>query len=593
MTNQTFRRPPSNRLGVPTEHEELRRVMASPSLFAKRILGANIWEVPEAFLEALAQPRSRVAVRSCHASGKTYTAGQATAWFMNRYPDGIVVTTAPTWNQVKNLLWKEIHSCISHSRIKWPAANNTEWRFDKEHYAVGVSTTESEKFQGFHAPHILIIVDEAPGVAEDIWVAIESIESGGDVRVLALGNPTISSGRFFDAFSRNRAGWKTFTIDAFDTPNFKDVPGKNADEKLQTLLEWEISDPDKLNDNPWPFLITRSWVVERYHAWGPESPLWTARVRGRFPSQSEYALIALDWITAARYTEPRPGANCLGNDVARQGVDFTSYAYLMGNQLVRMWKEHTRTTTKIVQTDLKLFRQVPSLQIVVDDTGVGGGVTDQLREQNVPVIAFNAGNSPHYNTDARNRGSEAYWSLAAAFRDGDISLSEDIPEDVIEELTQQLLQIEYETDNPKHLVTVHKKGRKDDLPSPDLADSLCMAWEAHRVETNAPALTSIEILPQLQGGVSLGQAGKPKFWDGSNLLSQGMKLNQMPPDPDSPGFEVVPALTMLCPQCGNLASLTELGRVGSTRNFTLNCPHCQLKNRLIQSQVEKTGPVRV
>jgi hypothetical protein len=40
----------------------------------------------------------------------------------------------------------------------------------------------------------LIILDEAPGVTAEIWEAIEGVRAGDDVRVLALGNPTIASG---------------------------------------------------------------------------------------------------------------------------------------------------------------------------------------------------------------------------------------------------------------------------------------------------------------------------------------------------------------------------------------------------------------
>jgi len=36
-----------------------------------------------------------VAVKACHAPGKTYVAGGAVLWFLSRYPDAIVLTTAP------------------------------------------------------------------------------------------------------------------------------------------------------------------------------------------------------------------------------------------------------------------------------------------------------------------------------------------------------------------------------------------------------------------------------------------------------------------------------------------------------------------
>jgi hypothetical protein len=147
---------------------------------------------------------------------------------------------------------------------------------DRQHAATregdGLSTDQGVRFQGFHG-RLLIVVDEAPGVKADIWEAIEGIRAGGVVRVLALGNPTIAGGPFYDAFSANRDGWCTFTISAFDSPN---LAGLSLDELL-TL-------PDSALDHcVRPYLVTRRWVREKYAEWGPGHPLWEARVLGRFP----------------------------------------------------------------------------------------------------------------------------------------------------------------------------------------------------------------------------------------------------------------------------------------------------------------------
>lgn len=158
-------------------------------------------------------------MKACHASGKTFVAAVAVLWWVTRFPDGIVVTTAPTWTQVERVLWGEIHRAAQRSRIKYPALNQTELKLGPGNYAIGLSTNEGVRFQGFHGDHILIILDEAPGVLPEIYEAIEGIRAGGDVRVLALGNPTIASGPFHDAFTANRDLWRTFTISAFDTPN--------------------------------------------------------------------------------------------------------------------------------------------------------------------------------------------------------------------------------------------------------------------------------------------------------------------------------------------------------------------------------------
>ena len=86
-------------------------------------------------------------------------------------------------------------------------------------YAAGLSTDKGVNFQGFHSPHLLIVVDEAPGVGPISGEAIEGARACGQVHLLVLGNPTTNGGPFYDAFTKQRQLWNTFSIDAFDTPN--------------------------------------------------------------------------------------------------------------------------------------------------------------------------------------------------------------------------------------------------------------------------------------------------------------------------------------------------------------------------------------
>jgi hypothetical protein len=103
------------------------------------------------------------------------------------------------------------------STIPYPKPWKTRLDLGPNRYAIGLSTNEGVRFQGWHGK-ILIVIDEAPGVRPEIYEAIEGIRAGGDVRVLALGNPTVAGGPFYDAFTINRDGWSLFTISAFDTP---------------------------------------------------------------------------------------------------------------------------------------------------------------------------------------------------------------------------------------------------------------------------------------------------------------------------------------------------------------------------------------
>ena len=87
--------------------DEFAAVIRDPVRFCRALLRQDVWSMQEAILRALATER-RVAVKACHASGKTFIAASAVLWFLSRYPDAIVVTTAPTWTQVERLLWGEI-----------------------------------------------------------------------------------------------------------------------------------------------------------------------------------------------------------------------------------------------------------------------------------------------------------------------------------------------------------------------------------------------------------------------------------------------------------------------------------------------------
>jgi len=143
---------------------------------------------------------------------------------------------------------------------------------------------------------VLVVMDEAPGVRSEIYQAVEGISAGGDVHILALGNPVIAGGPFFEAFSTDRGRWHTITIDAFDTPNLRGL----SLEELRELPP-DLPETDKIFSVPVPrpYLITRRWVAEALWKYGEESVFWQARVRGEFPIQAEDAVFRLRWIENA------------------------------------------------------------------------------------------------------------------------------------------------------------------------------------------------------------------------------------------------------------------------------------------------------
>src|SRR5204863_476872 len=138
--------------------------------------------------------------------------------------------------------------------------------------ALGLSTDRPERFQGHHAEHLLLVVDEASGVEEEIYEAAAGFLTSPGARLLLIGNPTRTSGEFFQAFHAARSFYSTIRISAFDTPAF-------TGERLPADVVRR--------------LVSRRWVEDHTRKWGERSPLYQVRIDAEFPSQSDDVVVAL------------------------------------------------------------------------------------------------------------------------------------------------------------------------------------------------------------------------------------------------------------------------------------------------------------
>ena len=206
----------------PITEEDRKEWQIYPVRFVRDKLGAKPWKKQEEILDAV-RDNTRVAVRSCNGSGKTFIAAHAVLWWLMSFPDSLVITTAPTEHQVRDVLWREIRR-VYHGTEHLIGGQTAQdltraWR---QALRPGLSTNTPERFQGFHEGNILFVVDEASGVREGIFEAIEGSMTSDHARMLLLGNPTALSGYFYEAFHRRRSLWQTIHISASETPNVKE-----------------------------------------------------------------------------------------------------------------------------------------------------------------------------------------------------------------------------------------------------------------------------------------------------------------------------------------------------------------------------------
>jgi hypothetical protein len=432
------------------------RVRRDPVWFARHVLGIYPWSKQREILTSVRDNR-RTAVKACHGPGKTYTAAAAIHWFL-RLPNSRVVTTAPTWDQVKNLLWHEIRA--HHEAARIPLGGRmlqTEYHLDDGRYAIGLSVKQErpEAFQGHHAENILVVYDEASGIPPAITEAGEGYMTTPGARMLLLGNPTRTSGEFYDAFHTRRASYNPITISAFDLP-------------------WSTG--EEVPDEVAAHLTSREWVEERRHWEG--TALWDVKVLGEFPRTTDDAVIALADVedAQARTVEVTDDdENRLAVDVARFGSDETVFAHRLGNR-IRIVKHYVgRDTMETAGWAKRLREELGATRIVVDDSGLGGGVTDRLKELGETVVAFNASEKALDEEMYPNRRSESWFTFSERLSDLDL--------DPDSQLAADLTAPRWKMDSRGRRVVEKKEETKKRIGrSPDRADAALMTLVGGIVE---------------------------------------------------------------------------------------------------------------
>ena len=407
-------------------------------------------------------------VPSCVNSGKTNVFAKIVFWWLAAHgPQAKVITTATVWDQVELQLWKEVAASYNRAKVNLGGRLlNTQFQIGPEWFAIGLSPEKSVNMQGYHSPNLLVIVDEADGVDMERFAALDSVMTSGNCKFLCGGNP-INPG----------SEWKK-RVDLARHKQGAKVRHITGDEVLK------YSDTGR-----YPFLLQRGWVADLVDRWGTEHPYVQAKVFAQWPTQASDVLIPLAWAERAKGRKVPRGELVLSVDVARYGTNKTIRTLLRGGWLeesLATSKEDTMQTAGRTHLDI---REKGPARIVVDDTGVGGGVTDRLRQLGHEVIAFTFGGRPNDDEHFVDAGSEAYWALRKAFETDTIGISmadPEVAEAIIAEVTRPI----FLTDE-RLRIKVNKFGvrgkNENNLTSderaqmsPDRADGLAMAWWAAR-----------------------------------------------------------------------------------------------------------------
>jgi phage terminase large subunit len=441
---------------------------ADPVAWASEVLGVHLWSRQREIAEAV-RDNPRVAVRSGHGVGKTLTAAVIVLWFLDTHPDSRVITTATKWSQVEKLLWHEINQLHARAANRPQAEGRPifranplqlELKLPDGRYAIGLNSKpeNSESFAGHHAPNLLVIYDEASGIHAKIFEVGEGYMTTDGARMLLIGNPTRTSGEFFDAFHSKRADYHTLHISAMESPP---ITGEQVPDQARAALTGQ------------------AWVDSRLQAWGEDSPMFAIRVLGDFAKLSSDTVIDLGVVEDAQErdvpADNRRDLIVIGCDVARYGSDETVITERVGQQVriveTYVGKPTTHTAARVAHWAGRHPRV--ATRIVIDDTGVGGGVTDQLRAAGWDVTAFNGAEQAFQPLQFPNRRSELWFQGAAQLPDLDLD-----PDD---QLAADLTAPRYSFDLKMRRVVEKKDDTKKRLGrSPDRADAVLLTLVPER-----------------------------------------------------------------------------------------------------------------
>jgi hypothetical protein len=490
----------------------------------------TFWSKQLEIMEAVEQ-HSRIAVRACHDSSKSFTASVIAARWLDTHPVGSarVITTAPTATQVRGILWVEINQLHNHPKTNFPGrVNQTEWWIGS--YLAGLGRKPADynpaAFQGLHARYPLIIIDEAAGVPSQIIDAVETLATNINAKILMIGNPDDPTSMFAD-IHRNpvKYGYHTIKISAWDTPNFT---GEPVTELLSEVL------------------LSKEWVEQRRLAWGVDHPFWLSKIEAEFPSIDIQSTIKLADVIAARIpfserlTTPQnpidpsdvdaesltamhatstattnvlPGIATvvLGVDVAGsdQGDEtivrqisiepLTSKARVLGE-----WRTRSGDPEQVAEFITNQIILTRPDKVNIDSIGIGFGIIGLVRsllreylvknkQFKMPTVeGFNASNKSQQSEVYGNQRAEVWWEARILFQKGMIDTSNAENRDILE---GQLITPRYLINKGKIYVEAKGEVKQRLTRSPDNADAFMYAiWEAinHNViAISAPPTQSI------------------------------------------------------------------------------------------------------
>jgi phage terminase large subunit len=425
-----------------------------PLTFVEGVLGVDaIEDWQRKALTALRDGETRLSIRSGHGVGKTTFLAWLVLWGLTCWgKDTKIPVGAGSQDQLRDTVQPE----IAKWRERLPPLLRDLISVDNEKISFAPSPSDAfavfrtaskdnpQALAGFHAENLMFLLDEASAIHEKAYeVAMGALSTEGAILVMT-GNPTESSGYFYDSHTLLADRFWTLRVSSEEVPRARG----------------HIED-----------------VIQRF---GADSNEYRVRVLGEFPKAGPDSLIPMEWVEAAivRDVAPMKVLPVWGLDPARGG-DRSALCKRRGNTVMEPIKVFNQKDTMTLcglilrEWDNTEIDERPH-EICVDVIGIGAGVVDRLSELGLPVRGVNVGESASIDDTFMRLRDQLHWKLREWFEARNCKIPNDRA--LISELTvtkyrvlsSGRVQVESKDDMKKRLA-----GK-----SPDLADALMLTFAA-------------------------------------------------------------------------------------------------------------------
>jgi hypothetical protein len=329
-------------------------------------------------LDKKAKPK--ITIKSGHGIGKSSSIAMLVLHYLAMHHQSQIACTAPTSNQIHDVLWKELSIWKNRIRIEH-FKNLYDWKSEYLRIkddpnawfarAKTASKENPEALAGVHGEDVMLIADEASGIEDPIFDTAQGSLTNEDTIVIFISNPTRTSGYFYRTHNDLADQYQCFEFSSEDSP-----------------------------------LVSRKWIEDRAIEYGgKDTERYGIRVKGTFPNADavdDKGYVPLYIKGTYTFSHDRDMSatteKALGVDPAGEGQDECVWYLRDGYKAIRLAKEKKSNSLGIA-TKTIMFMEAYDIKpenVIVDNFGEGANVSRDiaiLSKGKYSVRAVNTGDT--------------------------------------------------------------------------------------------------------------------------------------------------------------------------------------------------------